>query len=97
LTVAHAARVPQDTFDLYCSEASLHIPVLNEGTMRVLISGNERTENHANAKNIHQPLIEDFARAVLENRDPIVTGETGRKVALVEEKIYQSAMAQPDR
>jgi hypothetical protein len=33
-------------------------------------------------------LIEDFASAVLENRDPVVTGEIGRAVAIVEEKIY---------
>jgi predicted dehydrogenase len=88
LSVAHAAREPQDTFDLFCSRGSVHIPVLNEGTMRVLTDEGERTEAHPNAKNIHQPLIEDFASAVLENRAPIVTGEIGRAVALVEERIY---------
>jgi predicted RNA-binding protein with PUA domain len=56
--------------------------------MRVLTPDGERIESHPNAKNIHQPLIEDFANAVLENRDPIVTGEIGREVALIEEKIY---------
>ena len=89
LTVAHAAREPQDTFDLFCSHGSVHIPVLNEGTMRVVTGDGERTERHPNAQNIHQPLIEDFARAVLENRAPIVTGETGRNVALLEERIYR--------
>lgn len=89
LTVAHAAREPQDTFELFCSNGSLHIPVLNEGTMRVLSGDGERTEMHPNAKNIHQPLIEDFSSAVLKDREPVVNGETGRAVALVEEKIYQ--------
>jgi len=88
LTVTHAARVPQDTFDLFCTAGSIHIPVLNEGTMRVLTSEGERVETHPNHANIHQPLIEDFARAVLENRDPIVAGEVGRQVASTEEKIY---------
>ena len=87
LTVTHAAREPQDTFDLFCSQGSIHIPILNEGTMRVLTADGERIEKHPNAKNIHQPLIDDFALAVLENRDPVVTGEIGRAVALVEEKI----------
>lgn len=91
LTVAHAVREPQDTFDLFCTHGSIHIPVLNEGTMRVLTAGGERTETHPNATNIHQPLIEDFARAVLENRTPLVTGSTGRNVALLEEMIYQNA------
>ena len=90
LTVSHAAREPQDTFNLFCSQGSIHIPVLNEGTMRVLTSDGERIETHPNEKNIHQPLIEDFAIAVLENRDPLVTGEIGRAVALVEDKIYQN-------
>ena len=89
LTVTHAAREPQDTFDLFCSNGSIHISVLNEGTMRVLSGAGERTEAHPNAKNIHQPLIDDFARAVLENREPLVTGEIGREVALVEERIYE--------
>lgn len=88
LTVTHAAREPQDTFNLFCSQGSIHIPVLNEGTMRVLTPDGERIEAHPNATNIHQPLIDDFASAVLENRDPIVTGEIGRAVALVEEKVY---------
>ena len=88
LTVAHSAREPQDTFDLFCSHGSIHIPVLNEGTMRVLTADGERTEAQPNPENIHQPLIEDFASAVLANREPVVTGEIGRSVALLEERIY---------
>ena len=90
LTVTHAAREPQDTFDLFCSHGSIHIPVLNEGTMRVVTSDGERIEAHQNASNIHQPLIDDFASALLENHEPVVTGDIGRNVALVEEKIYRS-------
>jgi predicted dehydrogenase len=89
LTVTHAAHEPQDTFDLFCSNGSIHISVLNQGTMRVLTGDGERIERHPNARNIHQPLIEDFACAVLDHREPIVTGEIGRAVALLEEKIYQ--------
>ena len=88
LTVTHAAREPQDTLDLFFTNGSIHIPVLNEGTMRVLTKDGERLETHPNHPNIHQPLIEDFSKAVLERRDPIVTGEVGRSVALIEEKIY---------
>ena len=87
LTVSHAAREPQDTFNLFCSHGSIHIPVLNERTMRVVASDGERIETQPNARNIHQPLIQDFAAAVLTNRDPVVTGEIGRAVALVEETI----------
>src|SRR6185503_18826507 len=79
LTVTHAAREPQDSFDLFCTAGSIHIPVLNEGTMRVLTKNGERIETHPNHPNIHQPLIHDFALAVSENRDPIVSGEVGRQ------------------
>jgi predicted dehydrogenase len=90
LTVAHAAREPQDTFDLFCSRGSIHIPVLNEGTMRILSSEGERTEIHPNASNIHQPLIDDFARAILDHREPLVTGAIGRAVAVIEAQIYET-------
>lgn len=90
LTVAHSAREPQDTFDLFCSRGSIHIPVLNEGTMRILNSDGERTEIHPNALNIHQPLIDDFARAILDNRESLVTGATGRAVAIIEAQIYET-------
>jgi len=87
LTVTHAAREPQDTFDVFCTQGSIHIPVLNEGTMRVVTPDGERIEAHPNARNIHQPLIEDFATSILENRDPLVTGEIARAVAIIEEEL----------
>jgi len=90
LTVTHAAHEPQDTFVLFCSRGSIHIPVLNHGNMRIVDAGGEHTESHPNASNIHQPLIDDFAGAVLEKRAPLVTGEIGLSVALIEEKIYQT-------
>lgn len=89
LTVAHAVREPRDTLDLFCSRGSVHVPVLNEGLMRLVTEEGSRDELLPCAKNIHQPLIEDFARAILEGRPPVVTGEIGRKVAELEEEIYR--------
>jgi predicted dehydrogenase len=89
LTVTHAAREPQDSLDLFFTNGSIHIPVLNEGKMKVLTKDGERIETYPNHANIHQPMIEDFARAVLENRDPVITGEIGRAVASIEEQIYK--------
>ena len=89
LTIAHAARESQDTFDIFCSRGSIHIPVLNEGNMRVVSMDGERTELHPNPQNTHLPLIDDFARAVLENREPVVTGAIGRDVAVVLDRIYR--------
>ena len=94
LTVTHAAHEPQDTLDVFCSRGSIHVPVLNQGTLRILTITDERTgertETHPNPPNIHQPLIDDFARAVLDDRSLVVTGEIGCAVALLEEKLYRA-------
>ena len=87
LTVAHSAREPQDTLDVFGSKGSLHVSVLNEGTLRVLSESGERTESLPPAANIHQPLIEDFVQAVIEDREAIVTGQIGRAIAKLEARL----------
>ena len=89
LTVSHAAREAQDTLSVFGSQGSIHVPVLNEGKMRVIAGKNERTETLPPASNLHQPLIEDFVAAIAENREPIVNGVTGKLVAQIEEDIYR--------
>jgi predicted dehydrogenase len=87
LTVAHSASEPQDTLNVFGSDGSVHIPVLNEGKVRVVTRTGEREESHPPVANLHQPLIEDFAQAVIEGRAPIVDGLIGQSVALVEDEI----------
>jgi hypothetical protein len=48
----------------------------------------ERWETHSPHPNLHLPLIEDFVDAVINDREPLVNHETGRTVAMIEEKIY---------
>jgi predicted dehydrogenase len=91
LAVTHATFESRDTLDIFCSEGSIHIPVLNRGDLRVVTAVGERTESHPPHTNIHQPLIEDFTRAVLDDREPEVGGETGLSVAYIEEEIYDIA------
>ncbi|MBS1789424.1 MAG: Gfo/Idh/MocA family oxidoreductase [Acidobacteria bacterium] len=88
LTVTHASFESQDTLDIFGSEGSLHVPALNRGELRVKTSAGERTEQHPPHTNIHLPLIEDFALAVMENREPKVGGAIGREVARIEDVIY---------
>ncbi|HEX6184883.1 MAG TPA: Gfo/Idh/MocA family oxidoreductase [Pyrinomonadaceae bacterium] len=88
LSVTHAAREPQDTLEVFGSEGSVRVDVLNEGRLRVRTSGGERVETHAPHANLHQPLIDDFARAVVEGRPPRVDGRAGQKVSEVLELIY---------
>ncbi len=91
LTVTHAAFESQDTLDIFGSQGSIHIPALNRDQMRVRIAEGEREEAHPPHANIHQPLIEDFTRALLDGREPKVSGDVGREVARIEEEIYAAS------
>ena len=88
LTVSHAAYEPRDTFDVFGSRGSIHVPVLNNGNMLIVNEEGERTESHPPAANLHEPLIEDFIEAIFQDRQPAVNGETGRMTASIEEQIY---------
>ena len=88
LSVTHAASEPRDSLDVFGTQGSINVPVLNAGEMRIRTGNAERVESHPPAANIHQPLIEDFAEAVLTGREPKVSGELGRLVAEIEAEIY---------
>jgi predicted dehydrogenase len=90
LAVTHAAFESRDTLDIFCSSGSIHIPALNRGDIRIVTAAGDHVESHPPHTNIHQPLIEDFTRSVLDNRYPEVGADVGRAVALIEEKIYAS-------
>ena len=90
LSVSHAVVAPRDSLTVWGSEGSINSEVLNEGTLNFRTRDSERIEIHKPAANIHQPLIEDFVRAVIDDRQPVVTGEIGRAVAEVEEEIYRN-------
>ncbi|MGH9342123.1 MAG: Gfo/Idh/MocA family protein [Acidobacteriota bacterium] len=96
LAVTHGAFESQDTLDIYGNEGSVHVSKLNEGALTINTAGGERREFHPPHPNLHQPLIDDFSRAVLEGRQPLVSGEIGRQVAEVEEAIYKNFAAVSD-
>jgi predicted dehydrogenase len=89
LTVTHAAIEPQDTVDVYGTRGSVRIRQLNAGDMTIRSEAGERFESHPPDANLHRPLIDDFADAVLTGREPKVTGSIGRAVAVIEEQIYR--------
>lgn len=91
LSVTHAAIEPQDTLNIFGSRGSMHIAHLNEGKIKIMTADSERVEVHPPHNNLHQPLIDDFARAVLTQTEPQVDGRTGRETAQVIEEIYASA------
>jgi len=88
LSVTHAAWQSQDTLTIFGSAGSLHIPALNQGVLHLKTASGEHSEAHPPHANIHQPLLADFTRAVLEDQFPAVGGAIGREVARLEELIY---------
>ncbi len=92
LSVTHAACEPQDTLHIFGSAGSLRVAKLNEGRLVLTTpTGGERVETLPPHPNLHQPLIADFAAAVLQSRDPQVDGLVGREVARIEAEIYSNA------
>jgi Predicted dehydrogenases and related proteins len=88
VTVTHGSHGPQDTLDVFATKGSIRVAVLNDGEVQIKTSAGERIESHPPYKNIHQPLIEDFADAVMTNREPRVGGVTGRTIAGLLGDIY---------
>jgi len=88
LSVTQATVHSQDTLDLFGSEGSIHIPVLNQGRVVIRTRCGEREECHPPHVNLHLPCIDDFVRALQEGREPAVSGEAGREVASVIHSIY---------
>ncbi len=89
LNVTHAVYESADTLDIFGTEGSIHIPVLNNGVITIKTQNAERTEKHPPSPNVHQPLIDDFTWAVLDDREPAVGAEIGREVNRIEEQIYK--------
>jgi predicted dehydrogenase len=88
VTVTHASIEPRDTLDIYGTKGAIHISALNLGEMTIRTGGNERYESHPPHDNFHQPLIDDFASAVLSGSEPLVDGESGRDVSRAIYQIY---------
>jgi len=88
LSISHAIREAQDTLDIFGTRGSVHVRTLNEGIVRLQTGEGERVETLPPASNFHQPLIDDFTKAVLNQTEPSVTGETGREVSRIEAEIY---------
>jgi predicted dehydrogenase len=89
LNVTHAASEGQDTLEIFGSKGSIHVPVLNAGEITIKAAAGVRIERHHPGANFHQPLIDDFSNAVLEDRKPTVDGAIGREVNRILRQIYE--------
>jgi predicted dehydrogenase len=90
LSVTHVVPDGQDTLDIYGTKGSVHIPVLNQGTLILRTESGDSIEQLPPHENLHAPLIEEFTRAVLQDRPSMVPGETGLEVNKILTKIYRN-------
>ena len=88
LNVTHASYTPRDTLDIYGTDGSIHISVLNDGDLVYRTKHGEIQESLPPHDNLHMPLVDDFVQAVLKDREPSVSGDTGREVNRIEAEIF---------
>ena len=88
LSAVHSSFEDKDTLDLFGTEGSLYVENLNKGELRILTKDGEQIEQLPPHPNLHLPLLDDFTQAVLEGREPGVTGLDGKETTIVLDKIY---------
>lgn len=81
----------QDEFAVLGTKGRLTARPLNEGSLLIERNTERVVEMHPPHQNLNSPLIADFVAAILEHRQPTVTGEHGREVNRIMELAYQNA------
>jgi predicted dehydrogenase len=81
----------RDEFTIIGTRGWLRADPLNGDRLRIGRGDEMREESHPPDRNLHAPLIADFAEAVAERREPRVAGEEGRRTNEVMERAYRAA------
>ena len=87
---SHCVEPPRDDFEILGTRGCLRAAPLNGDRLELLGAG-EKTFLAPKAENVHQPLVEDFNGAILEDRPPAVPGEEAMTASLLLEAAYRSA------
>jgi len=90
LNVTHAAFEDQDTLDIFGTEGSIHVSVLDHGALTIKTAEGTHKEILPPHPNFHQPLIESFTNSVLNNTPVTVDGTIGKEVTVIEDFIYSN-------
>ena len=81
--------VPLDEFSILGTRGRLVANPLNGDRLLVCRGKEELMETHPAPRNLHGPLVADFVSAILENREPLVNGEEGRRTNEIMERVYK--------
>jgi predicted dehydrogenase len=87
---SHCVEPPRDDFEILGSRGCLRAAPLN-GDRLEMVGVRTETLLVPKADNVHQPLVEDFNGAVLEDRQPTIPGEEGIQASLLLQAAYRSA------
>ncbi len=82
------AAVDPDEFSVLGTKGRLLNAPLNGGELVVESDGGRCVESHPPHENLHYPLVADFVAALIENREPTVTGEEGCAASKVMQRAY---------
>jgi predicted dehydrogenase len=83
----------RDEFTILGTKGWLRADPLNGDRLLVAGGDERREESHPPDRNLHAPLIADFAEAVAEGREPRIPGEEGRRTNEFMARAYRSAGA----
>ena len=85
------AGADPDEFAIMGTKGRLVSRPLNGDELQIQIGQERRTESHPPAENFNAPLIADFAAAILDDRNPMVSGDEGRLTNVAIERAYRDA------
>jgi len=80
-----------DEIHLVGTEAKVTLHPCDGETVTVTVGRDIRQRPVPNPENAHGPLIDDFARSIVEKRPPRFTGEDGRQATRIMDAIFRSA------
>lgn len=83
--------VDPDEFAVIGTRGRLVARPLNGSELLIETPGQQQIEQHPPATNLCGPLVADFVSAILEDREPTVSGEEGRATNAIMEQAYQQA------
>ena len=83
--------VDPDLFLIRGTHGTLSAQPLNGSTLEIHTTEGIKREEHAPASNLNAPLIADFVDAILSDRPPRVTGESGQETNRIIAELYAQA------
>ena len=87
----HTIGPASDELEVFGTRGKAVVEVLNRGIVQVSTGDLKETRELPPHENLHLPLIEDFGRAIEDDRAPRVTGEIGRETNRVMAAVYRAS------